>query len=152
MRVIFQSSGSKQVSRKLRGVAAHAVDARPAFESISVGLMDDLRRDVDSRGRRRWRPLAAKTIRNKRLLGEDLRPLHATGALAASLTEHGAPGQVLRIEPQQLELGTSVDYAPYVLGPRPVKLSGAVRTRSLRLLRAWLLEPWETDSPTGGAE
>jgi hypothetical protein len=143
MKVVLQTAGAKRVERKLRGVANHAVDARPAWDAIAAGFMEDYARDIDGRGRRRWRPLSAKTLRNKRRRGLDPRPLHATERLSRSLTVRGADGQVLRTTRDQLELGTSVDYAPYVLGPRPVKLSGAVKTRSLRLLRTWILQPWE---------
>jgi hypothetical protein len=146
VKVVITAAGHQRVERKLRGVAAHAADASPVFEPIADGLMEDLRRDIDGRGRRRWKPLSAKTIRNKRRAHEDERPLHASGKLAASITRRDAEGNVLRIKPTELVLGTSIDYAPYVLGPRPVRISSAVRSRSLRLLRAWLLEPWETPS------
>jgi transposase InsO family protein len=140
--VIFQAHGTKKVSRKIAMVAGHAIDARPVFDPIADAVMNDLRRDFEGRGARRWEPLKPETIRDKAAKDQDLRPMLRSHRLEDSLTRRGAPGQVLRIEPAKMELGTTVPYVAYAIGQRPIKLSGSTRARATRLLRAWIIEPW----------
>jgi phage gpG-like protein len=92
---------------------------RPALELIAEDMMRRVNTVFQSEGRQsgtgqfrgRWAPLSPITIRKKAKAGHDLRILHERLPLRTSLTQKGAPNQVLRFSRNALEFGSAEKYA-----------------------------------------
>lgn len=89
---------------------------RLVFEAIAKKMMRSERMLFETSGAsagRPWRVLDKSTIKTKAREGQSPRPLVATGLLKASLSEKGAPYQILHITDNTLELGTNRPAAVY---------------------------------------
>ena len=117
MRLSIDAVGEDAVAAELLTLGARAGDVRPALAAIADDFHESERRLFASQGGGRWAPLAPSTVAAKARAGLDTRILHATGALAASLT--GGPDGVLRITSDSLEAGTSVPHARFHARRRP---------------------------------
>lgn len=109
--VIF---GEKKVAAKFDRMGRDILDERPAFDKVADYLMKITATQFDSQGRRgggQWKPLTSKWARYKVLKGYDPRILHKQGVLRRSVTNRGARGQILRINKQEMEFGSNLEYA-----------------------------------------
>jgi hypothetical protein len=81
----------------------------------------------------------ARKIRN----GQDPRINHMTLALRRSVTEPGAPGQVLEVSPASLVVGSSLPQAAPSQRNRPfIKFTVADRTAMRGVIREYLMAAW----------
>jgi phage virion morphogenesis protein len=106
--------GDENVAFKLRLTGRQARDMRPVFNDVADYLMDITGKQFDSQGRRgggAWARLTPKWAAYKARHGYDPRILHMRGPLRRSVTVRQAKGQILRITPQTMTFGTSIDYA-----------------------------------------
>lgn len=110
MRISVEAQGTERVARKMTLSGARAADAREAFGHI-INLIFKIESQIfQSQGRRgggSWQRLTLDWLRRKtHSPGLDTRILHATGALRRSVTERGAPHQILELSPNHLRFGT----------------------------------------------
>jgi phage gpG-like protein len=85
-------------------------DGRPALLGI-VDLLLAAERERFSGTR--WARVAPATLARDARAGRDPRLMVVTGALMRSLTERGAPDQILTVTPTTLRFGTRVWYAVF---------------------------------------
>lgn len=103
---------------EVEAMAERADDMSPVFEVIVDKIMQRNRRGFESRGAttgKYWAPLRNNTIASKRahsFLHPDS-PLRATDDLMRSLSEPGAPGQILEINDSDFTFGTTIPYADF---------------------------------------
>jgi hypothetical protein len=115
--LMFRVTGVGGARARIDGLADRASDIRPALRKIRDEFADVERQHFASGGGNRWPPLAAATLRDKRLHGYPARPLVRTGDLLASLTS--APS-IEEIRPRRLRVGTNLYYARFVNKRRPL--------------------------------
>jgi hypothetical protein len=109
-------NGVDRAERAINTVGSRATNVRPALQAIAQFLLDVERRQFETAGvygGRAWSPLKARTVARKRDRGGDTRILRASGALMASLTQHGAAGQVWDVTGTMLRVGSSLPTAEY---------------------------------------
>lgn len=120
--ILVTISGGEQFQLKARQLATWGMSIQslePAWQQVGEDLLGDFAQNMVRGGGMfgagsRWPPLAASTIREKARLGYGaMPPLWRTGAMAASLAEKGAPGNILAAGPASLVVGTSIDYAGF---------------------------------------
>jgi phage gpG-like protein len=108
--------GDDVIERDLLRFSERMVNPQPALLALAEDMRDALQEQFDSEGRYAsggWAPLAESTVAGKAAAG--LRPeiLRATDALMNSLTKDGAPGQVLKVENDQLTFGSEIFYGAF---------------------------------------
>lgn len=142
--------GDRQVDRELLRFADRAVDATPAWAQIIIDLAHLEHEQFASEGALAsagWAPLAPATVARKAAAGLDPRILHATGKLAASLTEPLGGGDAIReVAPDEMRFGTTVPYARFhQLGTermpqrRPIELRERDRRALVQTLQRFLV-------------
>lgn len=113
-------TGQEQLQLKARQLATWGMRMQtlaPAFELIGQDLLGDFAQNMVREGGffgrdSRWPPLAPSTIKEKQRLGYGAMPmLWRTGALAASLAEKGAPGNIFEVGANYVAVGSSIPYA-----------------------------------------
>lgn len=111
--ILHEVDGSiAKEAKRLENAGEGVNELLPVLVRISEDMMRIEKVVFDSQGRRgggQWKPLKPETIKRK---GSN-RILHYTGELEASLTEPGAPNQILRFGSQSVEFGTSDPIAAY---------------------------------------
>lgn len=88
-----------------------------------------------------WKPNTPRWTAYKARNGFDVRVMHMTGRLRASLTDKGHPEHVWRVTTSGFLLSTAVPYAGYLLdgGRPPVIVSQTATGRAADLIRQWLI-------------
>lgn len=89
-----------------------------------------------------WRPDAPATVARKQRLGLDIRVMHETGRLRASLTRKNHEDHVFRATRSGLYITTRVPYATHLLdgGRPPVIVSKTAASNAAKLIKQYLLE------------
>lgn len=138
-------SGGEQLQLRARQLATWGMAVRslePAFEEIGEDLLGDFAQNMVREGGMfgmgsRWPQLAPSTIKEKARLGYGAMPmLWRTGALAASLAEKGAAGNIFQAGADYVVVGSSLFYAPFhQFGSRRMKT--IVNTLRVDVPRAW---------------
>lgn len=133
-------TGDRQAAALVDRLAHRLEDGTPALTSLVDTLLEVHQERFQGRGVR-WRRLDPDTLRIDRQQGRDPRPNVFTGKVMRSLTQRGAPGQVVRVTPTSLTFGTSIWYARFAkkLGRNPVGASRAQRRHLVNELRDLLL-------------
>jgi hypothetical protein len=127
--------------RRFDLIGSRTIDARPVWPAILGDLFQLNLRRFDSAGRegggQAWKALSPRTLAIKAAGHEDPRILHRTRALRSASTRRNAPHQIVRMDPQQLLLGTDLPYAAIVNKRRPIfRVPRAVgESMARRLLR-----------------
>lgn len=119
--VIATISGGEQFQVRQRQLATWGMYVRslePAWEQIGEDLLGDFAQNMVRGGGffggGPWAPLAESTIKDKQRQGYGMMPIMwRTGALADSLAEKDAPGNVFVTTPESVTVGTSVYYAQF---------------------------------------
>lgn len=115
-------SGGEQFALKARQLATWGMSIRslePAWEEVGEDLLGDFAQNMVRGGGffgggSKWPPLAASTIKEKQRLGYGAMPIMwRSGALAESLAEKDAPGNIFMVGPNSLVVGTSIFYAAF---------------------------------------
>jgi hypothetical protein len=122
-------------------LAQRLEDGTPALMGL-VDTMLEIESDRFAGRGQRWRKLAPETRRIDRQQGRDPRPNVNKGDMMRSLTQRGAPGQVVRVTPTSLRFGTSIWYAKFAkkLGRNPVGVTRAQRRTLVDELKRLLLK------------
>lgn len=134
---------------ELQGVAARALDAKPALALIRELLFAGFRSNWESEGSdfgQPWLPLAPGTLARKARQGQPADPLRASGALEAAVK--GGPGRASRVGRNSVRAGvrgrdlfyarfkqTGTDHEPR----RPVLgIDVPTERRSATIVERWL--------------
>jgi len=113
------------------------------WPSILTDLLALNQRRFQSGGRegggRPWKKLDARTLAEKAKANQDSGILQRTLALRESVTRYRAPHQVVRMDPEQLLLGTELPYAGIVTKRRPIfrvpaEISESIARKYLRFV------------------
>lgn len=120
----LQAVGVDEAGHRFDLVGDRAIDARPVWPSILEDLLELNRRRFDTGGRdgggRPWKKDSPSTLAEKARAHQDQRTMHRTLALRGAATELHAPGQTIRMDPEQLLLGVELPYAGIVTKRRPI--------------------------------
>ena len=129
-------SGGDQLRVRARQLATWGMSVsslEPAWVEVGEDLMADFARNMIRGGGffgggSKWAPLAPSTIREKQRLGYGAMPIMwRTGALAESLTDKGAAGNVFQAGADYVVVGSTLFYAKYhQFGSRKQKLRTTV--------------------------
>jgi hypothetical protein len=146
MRIVVDVNdrGGLAVGAHLQRIGGRAGDLRPASHAVHDMLM----RAIDYQYGRGgpavggWRPDAPATVARKQRLGLDIRVMHETGRLRASLTNKNHEDHVFTATRSGLVITTRVPYAKHLLdgGRPPVIVSQAATKNAAKLIRDYLLE------------
>jgi hypothetical protein len=146
LKFTFEAHGDTLVSRELLDLGDRALDARPAFRLIADDFREYERLRFESRGYGTWKPLAPATIREKARKGLDPRILHATLELLHSLTRKRAKGAYVRVFPNFMLFGSSVDHAGYLQtgttdmpARKPLGFTEAQKVQTLKRLQRFVV-------------
>ena len=150
MQIVFEVLGEKQVNRDLLRIGEYAGDAAPAFSAIADLIMEETTEQFATEGGHAsggWAPLAESTQREKARLGFGSRGiLERSLALEHSLTVRGDGNQILDVQPDGLDFGTSLRYGEFhQLGTsrmpqrRPVELTEDAKRRIVKVLQRWIM-------------
>jgi hypothetical protein len=133
--------GEHEVAALVDRLAQRLEDGTPALMGL-VDTMLEIESDRFAGRGQRWRKLAPETRRIDRQQGRDPRPNVNKGDMMRSLTQRGAPGQVVRVRPTSLRFGTSIWYARFAkkLGRNPVGVTRAQRRTLVDELKRLLLK------------
>lgn len=112
MQVEVVVRGDEEAQDLLSRLARRLEDGRPQLLGLVDMLLGAQRERFLGRGSR-WKRLAPATIREHRRHGLGPAPLILTGTLMRSITQRGAPGQVVRVTPTTLTFGTRIWYAKF---------------------------------------
>lgn len=112
MRIEADVAGDKQVSRELLRLGARSANMAPALRKVAGLVAGSSGRRFASQGPG-WAPLAQSTLTQRALEGTGSRILDRSGALKASVSGVGAPGQQLVVTDSFLLFGTTVPYAGF---------------------------------------
>lgn len=137
-------AGGLAVGARLKRIGGRAGNLKP----VSGKVHDMLMRAIDYQYGRGgpaiggWKPDAPSTVARKARLGLDVRVMHETGRLRASLTRKDHPGHVFVATRSGLYITTSVPYAGHLLdgGRPPVIVSRNAAEKAAKLIRDYLLE------------
>jgi phage gpG-like protein len=147
MEFFLEAMGTKQVATRFNRMGAASQDARPAFRTIAEMLFAITRTTFESQGRRgggSWRRDSPEWLARKIRGGLDPRIGYATHSLVKSVTEPGAPGQVLVIRRNKILFGSRLPYAAAQQRQRPfIKLTAADRLHMRDIIRSYLIETWK---------
>jgi phage gpG-like protein len=142
----IKAMGVKQVSTKFTRLGQAAADAAPAMESVAQLIFSIEKTVFNSQGRRgggSWKQDSPDWLARKIRNGQDPRINHMTLALRRSVTEPGAPGQVLEVSPASLVVGSSLPQAAPSQRNRPfIKFTVADRTAMRGVIREHLMAAW----------
>lgn len=148
MEFFLEAMGTKQVATRFNRMGAASVNAEPAFRTIAEMLFKITQTTFESQGRRgggSWRRDSPAWLARKIRGGLDPRIGYATHALVKSVTEPGAPGQVLRIRRQSLRFGSRLPYAQTQQRHRPfIKLTVYDRSNMRAIIREHLITAWRS--------
>lgn len=141
--VDVNDNGGLAVGARLTRIGGRAGNLLPVSDEVHGLLM----RAIDYQYGRGgpaiggWKPDAPSTIARKARLGLDVRVMHETGRLRASLTVKDDPDHVFRATRSGLVISTRVKYAPYLLdgGRPPVIISEAAAKRAAALVADYIL-------------
>ena len=144
IKVDVNDQGGLAVGARITAVGGRAGNLRPIVDD----LHDMLCRAIDYQYGRGgpaiggWKPDLPSTVARKARLGLDIRVMHETGRLRASLTKKDHPDHVFRTTMQGLVLSTKVPYAGHLLdgGRPPVIISQTAADRATKMIRDYLLE------------
>lgn len=140
--------GDVQLSRELLRWRHAADDMRPALRDVADYFFAVAGRQFKTEGgfaSGGWAPLTPtyQAWKAQHFPGRGI--LERTGVMLRSLTEEGAEGNVVVIEPDRLVWGTAVEYAPFhQLGTRkmaqrrPVELRNQDRNKVPKILQNFL--------------
>lgn len=146
MRIIIDvnDAGGLAVGARLKRIGGRAGNLRPAADAVHDMLM----RAIDYQYGRGgpaiggWKPDSPGWVAYKAKHGFDIRVMHMTGRLRASLTNKNHPEHVFRVTTSGLVISTAVPYAGHLLdgGRPPVIVSQTAATRAAALIRQYLTE------------
>lgn len=115
-------SGGEQIQMRARQLATWGMSIQslePAWTEVGEDLLGDFAQNMVREGGMfgggsRWPPLAESTLKDKARKGYGAMPmLWRTGALASSLSEKGAQGNIFRAGADYVVVGSSLFYAPF---------------------------------------
>ena len=129
----IEVTGEKQVQRFIQNFGLRSKDMRPPLMDFAKYILkrfaDRFKKET---GRTKWQPLAESTVlaRTKHWGGyrqpSSQGPRHMilqwTGGLMRSFSVQGAEGNVFRVTPSSLEIGSSLKTAAYHHGPKKTKM------------------------------
>jgi phage gpG-like protein len=144
------------IAEKFDRMGFDALNAKPAFKDVAKYMMEVTDTVFESQGRRgggSWRRNTAKWTAYKAKKGWDLRILHAryprSNTLRKSVTRPRAGGQILVIEDDFMQLGSSLPYAArhqYGHGKTParpyLKFTKRDTTHIRDMIRDHLMRAW----------
>lgn len=96
--------------QKLKAIETAGRDLRPLLINLGMLAMREFDKNFRAQGRPQWTPLRPKTLYRRRKSGKGARILRDTGRLQQSLSQ-GRPGNVYRLEPRSLTIGSNLVYA-----------------------------------------
>lgn len=146
MRLTFSFYGDVQLDRTLARFSDNVGDARPVWEKLAAAFARAERRQFKSQGAYAsggWSPLSPKYAEWKARHYPGQPILVRTGELRASLTER--PFGVEVIEPQQMAVGSDVDYGAFhqrgdgLPRRRPVEFTEAMRREWVSKLQRFIV-------------
>jgi phage gpG-like protein len=158
MKVKVLVFGAERVAVKFNRMGHDMVNAKPGFKDVGDYLMQITDTQFNSQGRRgggSWKRLDPKWLKFKAKKGWDLRILHQmhpkSGSLRRSVTVRRATGQVLEIEKDSLNFGSSIPYAARhqfgVQGKTParpfIRILKTDETKIRNTLRDHIMQAWE---------
>ena len=120
----------------------HSMADRASFKGVFDDMVDILVEGEQQLWSRGFSPNTRSTIAKKLNQGLDPRPMRATGALEAMLTQRGAPGQIATGYGSRIEFGAMSkggNIAQYSKGKRHRRVLGTT-PRIRRSLRETLLD------------
>ena len=101
-------------SRAAEGLLRGTEDMRPLLTALGMMLMRSVDKQFRAQGSRfgeGWTPLKPKTKYRRRKSGLGAQILLDRGTLQKSVTQQGAPGNIYKLEPLSLTLGSNLRYA-----------------------------------------
>lgn len=97
--------------KKLQGLVDASRDLRPLLIGLGTMAMREFDKNFRAQGRpTQWAPLKPKTLYRRRKSGKGAKILRDTGRLQQSLSQ-GRTGNVYRLEPRSLTIGSNLVYA-----------------------------------------
>lgn len=104
----------RPVTRMISSVQGGAERAENYLEEVGEAAQREFGRIMETEGNGGWPDILEKTKQVKNKKGAGSRPiLQRTGALFASLTRRGAPGNVFERRQRSLDVGTKLPYARF---------------------------------------
>lgn len=142
--VDVNDKGGLAVGAHLKRIGGRAGDLRPAADAVHDMLM----RAIDYQYGRGgpavggWKPNTPAWTAYKAAHGYDIRVMHMTGRLRASLTQKTHEDHVFHTTRSGLYITTKVPYAGHLLdgGRPPVIVSQTAAAKAARIIKAYLLE------------
>ncbi len=147
----YNIEGDTVFSRRFQRFGEDVKDMSPLWGLLATDFFTVNEREQfatqGAYGSGRWEPLSEpyRSWKAQKFPGAGI--LVRTGALKASLTRQGAPGNVLRITPEYVEMGTDIPYAGYhqhgtdkMTDRPPLALPQRSRTSWSRITAEWLLK------------
>lgn len=96
--------------KQLQGLLDASQDLKPLLINLGTLAMREFDKNFRAQGRPKWQDLRPKTLYRRKKSGRGGRILRDTGRLQQSLSQ-GKPGNVYRLEPRSLTIGSNVKYA-----------------------------------------
>lgn len=97
--------------KKLKGLVDASRDLRPLLIGLGMMAIREFDKNFRAQGRpTQWAPLKPKTLHRRRKSGKGAKILRDTGRLQQSLSQ-GRIGNVYRLEPRSLTIGSNLVYA-----------------------------------------
>jgi len=96
--------------KQLQGLLDASQDLKPLLINLGALAMREFDKNFRAQGRPKWQDLHPKTLYRRKKSGRGGRILRDTGRLQQSLSQ-GKPGNVYRLEPRSLTIGSNVKYA-----------------------------------------
>lgn len=148
MKFFFEAMGVTQASKRFERMGAAAINLSPAWVDILSLFFEIETATFESQGRRgggSWKRDSPEWLARKLRKGLDPRINHATLALRRSMTEPGAPGQVIDIQPGYLKFGSSLPEAEPSQRERPfIKITPFDRLKMRTMIADHFVRAWET--------
>jgi hypothetical protein len=143
MQVFIEALGTRVLQTKFSRMSEAVADAAPALELVASDMMRVEEQIFASQGRRgggSWALDSYDWLVAKQRLGLDRRINFATHALYESVTQRGAPGQILNITRDLLEFGSDLPYAATTQRNRPIfKFTVYDRARWRNIIRDYMV-------------
>ena len=96
--------------KKLQGLLEAGRDLKPLLINLGTQALREFNKNFRAQGRPKWQPLHPKTLYRRKKSGRGGKILRDTGRLQQSLSQ-GKPGNIYRLEPRSLTVGTNLKYA-----------------------------------------
>lgn len=114
----FSEKREENLAFYIETTGNRAQSLKPVLENVMDKILERNRRSYETRGATTgvyWAPLRGTTVKRKIAEGSKtpMDPLRRFGALEKSLSQRGAPEQILDVTDDHLLLATTLQYAAY---------------------------------------